>query len=49
MRVETQWNRLPREAVAAPFLEAFEARLDGAFSNVEGVPAHGGEVVLDDL
>jgi len=28
------WNRLPREAVAAPSLEVFKARLDGALSNL---------------
>ena len=27
-RVVTCWNRLPREVVNAPFLEAFKARLD---------------------
>ena len=32
--VGRQWNRLPREAVAAPFLETFKARLDGAVSNL---------------
>jgi len=26
------WNRLPSEAVDAPSLEAFKARLDGALS-----------------
>jgi len=28
------WNRLPREAVDVPSLEAFKARLDGAVSNL---------------
>ena len=28
------WPRLPREAVAAPSLEVFKARLDGALSNL---------------
>jgi len=27
-RVVTHWNRLPKEAVGAPSLEAFKARLD---------------------
>ena len=46
------WHRLPREAVAAPSLEGFKARLDGALSNlvlVEGVTAVAGGVELDDL
>ena len=27
------WDRLPREALGAPSLEAFEARLDGALGS----------------
>jgi len=34
MRMVRHWNRLSREAVDAPFLEAFKARLDGALSNL---------------
>ncbi|KFV45671.1 hypothetical protein N341_00526, partial [Tyto alba] len=34
MRVVRHWHRLPREAVAAPSLEGFKARLDGALSNL---------------
>ncbi|KFR03637.1 hypothetical protein N306_00284, partial [Opisthocomus hoazin] len=34
MRVVKHWNRLPREAVAAPSLEVFKARLNGALSNL---------------
>jgi len=34
MRVVKHWHRLPREAVAAPSLEAFKAGLDGALSNL---------------
>ncbi|KFV43041.1 hypothetical protein N341_04743, partial [Tyto alba] len=33
-RVVRHWHRLPREAVAAPSLEGFKARLDGALSNL---------------
>jgi len=28
------WNKLPREVVAAPSLETFKVRLDGALSNL---------------
>jgi len=34
MRAVRSWHRLPREAVAAPSLEVFKARLDGALSNL---------------
>ncbi|KFW64691.1 hypothetical protein AS28_09835, partial [Pygoscelis adeliae] len=34
MRVARHCNRLPREAVDAPSLEVFKARLDGALSNL---------------
>ncbi|GAB0181777.1 hypothetical protein GRJ2_000643000 [Grus japonensis] len=34
VRVVRHWNRLPREAVDAPSLEVFKARLDGAFGNM---------------
>jgi len=34
LRVVRHWNRLPGEAVAAPSLEVFKARLDGALSNL---------------
>ena len=36
-RVVTHWNRLPKEIVDAPSLEAFKARLDVA---LVGDPAH---------
>jgi len=32
--VFTHWNRLPKEVVDAPSLEAFEARLDVALSSL---------------
>jgi len=44
MRAVKHWHRLPREAVAAPSLAVFKARLDGALEQpglVEDVPAHG--------
>ncbi|KFQ98205.1 hypothetical protein Y956_04162, partial [Nipponia nippon] len=34
VKVARHWNRLPREAVDAPSLEVFKARLDGALSNL---------------
>ncbi|KFP68473.1 hypothetical protein N322_05883, partial [Cariama cristata] len=34
VRMVRHWFRLPREAVDAPSLEAFKARLDGALSNL---------------
>ncbi|KFR06295.1 hypothetical protein N306_04467, partial [Opisthocomus hoazin] len=34
MRVVKHWNRFPREAVYAPSLEVFKARLDGALRNL---------------
>ncbi|KFW00431.1 hypothetical protein N326_09344, partial [Eurypyga helias] len=33
-RVVRHWNRLPREAVDAPSLEVFKARLGEALSNL---------------
>ena len=34
MRVVRNWNRLPRDAVAAPSLAVFKARLAGALTNL---------------
>ncbi|KFQ24624.1 hypothetical protein N332_13006, partial [Mesitornis unicolor] len=34
VRVVTHWNRFPREAVDAPFLDMFKARLDRALGNL---------------
>jgi len=34
MRVVRPWHRLSREAVDAPSLAVFKARLDGALSNL---------------
>ena len=39
-RVETHWNRLPEEAVDAPSMEAFKARLDVALGSLVSDPAH---------
>jgi len=33
-RVVTHWNRLPKEAVDAPSLEAFKSRLDVALGSL---------------
>ena len=33
VRAVRQWHRLPREAVDAPSVEVFKARLDGALDN----------------
>ncbi|KFQ03006.1 hypothetical protein N330_06791, partial [Leptosomus discolor] len=34
VRVVRHWNRLPGDAVDAPSLAVFKARLDGALSNL---------------
>ncbi|KGL93674.1 hypothetical protein N301_12559, partial [Charadrius vociferus] len=34
VRVARHWDRLPGEAVDAPSLEVFKARLDGALGNL---------------
>ncbi|KFQ21960.1 hypothetical protein N332_10525, partial [Mesitornis unicolor] len=34
VRVLRHWHRLPREAVDAPSLAVFKARLDGALGNL---------------
>ena len=51
-RVVRPWHRLPREAVDAPSLEVFKARLDGALGNLVwwevSIPMAGG-LELDDL
>lgn len=40
-RVVRCWNRLPREGVDVPSLEAFKARLNEQPDLVDGSPAHG--------
>ena len=42
----THWNRLPKEVVDAPSLEAFKDRLDVALGTVAGDPEGG--LKLDD-
>jgi len=51
LRVVRHWHRLPREAAAALSLAVLKARVDGFEQPglVEGVPAHGRGVELDDL
>ena len=34
LKMVRHWHRLPREAVDAPSLEVFKARMDGAFSSL---------------
>jgi len=34
VKVVKEWNRLPGEAVDAPSMEVFKAKLDGALSNM---------------
>jgi len=44
MRVVIHWNRLPREAVAAPLPGSVQGQVGWGFEQlgvVEGVPAHG--------
>jgi len=42
VRVVRHWHRLPREAVDAPSLEAFKARLDSLIWWVTALPVAGG-------
>ena len=48
----TPWNRVPKEAVDAPSLEAFKARLDVALGSLVwwlAIPPIAGGMKLDDL
>jgi len=49
-RLNTHWNRLPKEAVDAPSLEAFKARLDVALGRLVWwlATAHSRGLELDD-
>jgi len=52
LRVVRHWHRLPREAVDAPSLEVFKARLGGALSSLvwwKVSLAMAGGLELDDL
>jgi len=52
VRVVKHWPRLPREAVGAPSLAVFKARLDGALSNLvwwKGTLLTAGGLEPDDL
>lgn len=46
MRMVKHWHRLLKMVVDAPSLEVFEAKVDGAWSNLV---CHGRQVELDDL
>jgi len=52
VRVVKHWKRLPREVIEAPSLETFQAKLDGALSNLVWLKMSlliAGRVGLDDL
>ena len=52
MRVVRHWNRLPSEAMNAPFLEALKVRLDGGCEQRRlegGDPAYSRGLKLGDL
>jgi len=52
MRMVRQWHKLPREAVDAPSLDTFKARLDGALGSLISWVASllmAGELELGDL
>lgn len=46
----TTWDmQLPGEAGGTPSMEVLQAKLNGALSKLESVPAHGRSVELDEL
>ena len=49
VKLVRSWHRLPREAADSQPLEMFKGRLDGAIWPVEGIPAHGKRLDMDNF